>query len=242
MAWQRVLVVEDGFGVGGMVRYALGQSSGPEADVEVVGTAAALESVRGDPPDLVVIDALPPSQAGFDLCGALRASAAGARVPIIFTAPRLSEADRVLALDLGADDCLARPFGVHEFAARARALARRGKSWSGQPAVYRCDGLEADFARVAVVADGRPVNLTRRELLLLQALIASRGRVLSRGQLIERMWPEDDAVKPRTVDVHIGRLRAKLGALSARIETVPGIGYRFVHRAPAAPSAAPEAA
>ena len=224
---KRILVVEDGLAVAGLVRYALEHNGG--ADVDVVGTAAALEWVRDDPPDLVVIDVPLPGEAGLDLCGRLRTSATGAEVPIIVTAPRLTEADRVLALDLGADDCLARPFGVHEFAARARALARRRTSRSGRPGIYRGAGLVADFARVAVVADGKAVDLTRREFLLLQELIANRDRVLSRGQLIERVWPDDLAVKQRTVDVHVGRLRAKLGSVSARIETVSGIGYRFVH-------------
>ena len=216
--------------VAGLVRYALEQNGG--ADVDVVGTAAALEWVRDDPPDLIVIDVPLPNEAGLDLCGRLRTSATGAEVPIIVTAPRLTAADRVLALDLGADDCLTRPFGVHEFAARARALARRRRTLrSGRPGIYRGAGLVADFARVAVVADGKAVDLTRREFLLLQELIANRDRVLSRGQLIERVWPDELAVRRRTVDVHVGRLRAKLGSVSARIETMSGIGYRFVHEA-----------
>lgn len=226
-AARRILVVEDGLAVAGLVRYALEQNGA--ADVEVVGTAAALEWVRDDPPDLIVIDVPLPNEAGLDLCGRLRTSANGAEIPIIVTAPRLTEADRVLALDLGADDCLIRPFGVHEFAARTRALARRRTSRSGLPGVYRGAGLVADFARVAVVADGKAVDLTRREFLLLQELIANRDRVLSRDQLLARVWPDDYVVKPRTVDVHVGRLRAKLGSVAARIETVFGIGYRFVH-------------
>lgn len=211
----------------GLVRYALEQNGG--ADVEVVGTAAALEWVRDDPPDLIVIDVPLPNEAGLDVCGRLRTSVNGAEIPIIVTAPRMTEADRVLALDLGADDCLTRPFGVHEFAARTRALARRRTSRSGRPGVYQGPGLVADFARVAVVAEGKAVDLTRREFLLLQELIANRDRVLSRDQLIARVWPDDHTVKQRTVDVHIGRLRAKLGSVAARIETVFGIGYRFVH-------------
>lgn len=226
-AARRILVVEDGFAVAGLVRYALEQNGG--ADVDVVGTAAALEWVRDDPPDLIVIDVPLPNEAGLDVCGRLRTSANGAEIPIIVTAPRLTEADRVLALDLGADDCLTRPFGVHEFAARTRALVRRRTSRSGRPAIYRGAGLIADFARVAVVADGKAVDLTRREFLLLRELIANRDRVLSREQLLARVWPDDYVVKPRTVDVHVGRLRAKLGSVSARIETVFGLGYRFVH-------------
>ena len=227
---KRILVVEDSFAVAGLVRYALEQNGG--ADVDVVGTASALECVREDPPELIVIDLPLPNEAGLDLCGRLRASVAGAEVPIIMTAPQLTESDRVLALDLGADDCLTRPFGVHEFAARVRALARRRTSRSDRPGIYRGAGLVADFARVAVVADGKAVDLTRREFLLLQELIANRDRVLSRGQLIERVWPDDQAVMQRTVDVHVGRMRAKLGSVSARIETVFGIGYRFVHQQP----------
>lgn len=223
----RVLVVEEGFAVVGLVRYALGQNGG--ADVEVVGTSeAALEWVRDESPDLIVIDLSLPNKDGLDLCRRLRAGPYSADVPIIVTSPRLTEADRVLALDLGADDCVTRPFGVHEFAARARAVARRRTTLADQPNVYESARLVADFARVAVAVDGQPVELTRREFLLLRELIANRDRVLSRDRLIERVWPGDHHVRQRTVDVHIGRLRAKLGPVAPQIETVFGIGYRFV--------------
>ena len=226
-AARRILVVEEGFAVGGLVRYALGQGGG--AEVEVVGTPeVALQWVRDESPDLIVIDIAPPNREGLDLCRRLRAGPEGADVPIIVTSPRLTEADRVLALDLGADDCLTRPFGVHEFAARARAVRRRRTPRPDQPNVYEGARLVADFVRVAVAVDGGAVDLTRREFLLLWELIASRDRVLSRDRLIERVWSGDRYVSPRTVDVHIGRLRAKLGPAAQQIETVFGLGYRFV--------------
>ena len=231
-AGRRVLVVEDGFSVAGLVRYALGQNGG--AEVEVVGTAAAaLEWVRVEAPDLIVIDVALPNQAGLDLCRRLRATSHGSDVPIIVTSARLSEADRVLALDLGADDCMTRPFGIQEFAARARAVSRRRATQVAQPSVYEGSRLVADFARVSVMIDGEEIDLTRREFLLLHELISHRNRVLSRNQLIDRIWPDDHFVKPRTVDVHIGRLRAKLGPAADQIETVFGIGYRFVDQASA---------
>ena len=226
-AARRILVVEEGFAVGGLVRYALGQGGG--AEVEVVGTPeVALQWVRDESPDLIVIDIAPPNREGLDLCRRLRAGPEGADVPIIVTSPRLTEADHVLALDLGADDCLTRPFGVHEFAARARAVRRRRTPRPDQPNVYEGARLVADFVRVAVAVDGRAVDLTRREFLLLWELIASRDRVLSLDRLIERVWSGDRYVSPRTVDVHIGRLRAKLGPAAQQIETVFGLGYRFV--------------
>ena len=229
----RVLVVEDGFAVAGLVRYALGQNGG--ADVEVVGTAAAaLKWVRDEAPDLIVIDLALPNQAGLDLCRRLRATAHGTDVPIIVTSARLTEADRVLALDLGADDCLTRPFGVQEFAARARAVSRRRAAQAAQPSAYEGSRLVADFARVSVMLDGEEIDLTRREFLLLRELISHRNRVLSRNQLLDRIWPDDHLVKPRTVDVYIRRLRAKLGPAADQIETVFGVGYRFVDQASAA--------
>jgi DNA-binding response OmpR family regulator len=227
---RRVLVVQEDFAVAGLVRYALAQEGG--ADVEVVGTGeAALDYVREDPPDLVVVDVALPTESRLDLCRRLRANARGADVPIIVTSARLSEADRVLALDLGADDCLTRPFGLQEFAARARAVSRRRTSRADRLTVYSGARLSADFSRVAITVDEKPVQLTRREFYLLQQLIVNRNRVLTREQLIERLWPDDRNVSPRTVDVHMGRLRAKLGPAGAQIETVFGIGYRFVEGA-----------
>ena len=142
---------------------------------------------------------------------------------------RTSEADRVAGLDLGADDYVTKPFSLRELSARVRAvLRRRNGQVSSQAAVYEGRHLRADFDAVAISIDGEPVRLTRREFELLKYLVENRNRVISRDRLLERVWGYDRFIETRSVDVHIGRLRAKLGPAGAQIETVVGLGYRFV--------------
>jgi DNA-binding response OmpR family regulator len=143
---------------------------------------------------------------------------------------RTGESDRVTGLDAGADDYITKPFSIRELAARVRAVLRRGRSddLPAAPLVYRGAHLVADFDAVAVAVDGVSVRLTRREFELLRHLVENRGRVLSRDRLLERVWGYDRLIETRSVDVHVGRLRAKLGAAGKQIETVVGLGYRFV--------------
>ena len=143
---------------------------------------------------------------------------------------KTSESDRVNGLDVGADDYVTKPFSLRELAARVRAVLRRGKSEDGAPtaAVYRGRFLTADFEAVAVSVEGQAVRLTRREFELLRYLVENRNRVLSRDRLLERVWGYDRLIETRSVDVHVGRLRGKLGPVGRQIETVVGLGYRFV--------------
>jgi DNA-binding response OmpR family regulator len=166
---------------------------------------------------------------GTDVCRILRARPASARVPIIMLTARTGAHDRVLGLDLGADDYVTKPFSLRELAARVRAVLRRGSAGPHtRAAVYRGKQLVADFDAVSVSVNGDPVRLTRREFELLQYLVANRNRVLSRDRLLERVWGFDRAIETRSVDVHVGRLRSKLGPAGGQIETVVGLGYRFV--------------
>jgi DNA-binding response OmpR family regulator len=142
---------------------------------------------------------------------------------------RTSEDDRVAGLDLGADDYVTKPFSLRELSARVRAvLRRRLGNAASQVAIYRGAHLVADFDAVSVAVDGQPVRLTRREFELLRYLVENRNRVLSRDRLLERVWGYDQSIETRSVDVHVGRLRSKLGTAGAQIETVVGLGYRFV--------------
>ena len=142
---------------------------------------------------------------------------------------RTAESDRVTGLDLGADDYVTKPFSLRELAARVRAvLRRRQQASAGGANVYAGAHLMADFDAVAIAVDGAPVRLTRREFELLRFLVENRNRVLSRDRLLERVWGYDRFIETRSVDVHVGRLRAKLGAAGQQIETVVGLGYRFV--------------
>jgi DNA-binding response OmpR family regulator len=186
--------------------------------------------------DLVILDLNLPVLSGSDVCRLLSQRPATAGIPIIMLTARTSEGDRVSGLDLGADDYVTKPFSLRELAARVRAvLRRRGGplAEAPRPQVYRGARLVADFDAISIEVDGRAVRLTRREFELLQFLVQNRNRVLSRDRLLERVWGYDRFVETRSVDVHVGRLRAKLGAAGPQIETVVGLGYRFIDAATA---------
>jgi two-component system, OmpR family, alkaline phosphatase synthesis response regulator PhoP len=151
------------------------------------------------------------------------------RMPIIILTARTSESDRVTGLDAGADDYVTKPFSLRELAARVRAVLRRPQTTAeARAAVFRGRHLMADFDAVAIEVDGHEVRLTRREFDLLRFLVENKNRVLSRDRLLERVWGYNRNVETRSVDVHVGRLRAKLGTAGDQIETVVGLGYRFV--------------
>ncbi len=226
----RILVVEDEHDIAGLIKHALDRE--PNTTVEVVSSGdAALARVADAAPDLIVLDLNLPVLSGFEVCRILRSRPATRQVPIIMLTARATEVDRVSGLDLGADDYVTKPFSLRELAARVRAVLRRPR---GIPAereashVYRGKHLTTDFEAVDVRVDGAPVRLTRREFELLKCLVENRGRVLSRDRLLERVWGYDRLIETRSVDVHVGRLRAKLGVAGPQVETVVGLGYRFV--------------
>jgi DNA-binding response OmpR family regulator len=224
----RILVVEDETDIAQLIKHTLERAGG--ASVDVVGTGeAALKAVGDAPPDLLILDLNLPVVDGTEVCRLLRARPATATLPIIMLTARTGETDRVSGLDLGADDYVTKPFSLRELAARVRAVLRRkpGAKPSGM-ALYRGRHLIADFDAVAVTVDGEPIRLTRREFELLRCLVENRNRVLSRDRLLERVWGYDQFIETRSVDVHVGRLRSKLGSAGRQIETVVGLGYRFV--------------
>src|SRR5688572_17200504 len=200
--------------------------------IDVVSTGdAALKAVSERAPDLMILDLNLPVLGGLEVCRILRSRPATARVPIIMVTARTSETDRITGLDVGADDYITKPFSVRELSARVRAALRRGRPDDAARAlsdVYRGKHLIADFDAVSVTVDGAQVRLTRREFELLKYLVENRNRVLSRDRLLERVWGYERMVETRSVDVHVGRLRAKLGFAGQQIETVVGLGYRFV--------------
>lgn len=224
----RVLVVEDEHDIAALIKHTLERSG--DAEVEIVSSGdTALRAAAELPPDLVILDLNLPVLSGTEVCRILRARPATATTPILMLTARTSEADRVAGLDLGADDYVSKPFSLRELAARVRALLRRSRQ-AGTPAasVYQGNHLHADFDAVAVSVDGEPVRLTRREFELLRFLVDNKNRVLSRDRLLERVWGYERSIETRSVDVHVGRLRAKLGTAGTQIETVVGLGYRFV--------------
>ena len=228
-----VLVVDDEPDIAGLIKHGL--ERGGDVEVEIVTTGdGALKSVTERTPDLIVLDLNLPVLSGLEVCRILRSRTATARVPIIILTARTSESDRVTGLDVGADDYITKPFSLRELAARVRAVLRRGRTEpanglrGAEALVYRGKHLLADFDAVAVSVEGEPVRLTRREFELLRYLVENRNRVLSRDRLLERVWGYDRLVETRSVDVHVGRLRSKLRQAGRQIETVVGLGYRFV--------------
>jgi len=227
----RVLVVEDEPDVAHLIKHTLERSGDLRVDIASAGDMA-LHAVSGAAPDLVILDLNLPVLSGLEVCRIMRARPNTQQVPIIMLTARAGEGDRVAGLELGADDYISKPFSPRELAARVRAVLRRGgreqEAKRPSPIVYRGKHLHADFEAVSVTVDGDPVRLTRREFELLRHLVENRNRVQSRDRLLERVWGYERMVETRSVDVHVGRLRGKLGAAGRQIETVVGLGYRFV--------------
>jgi DNA-binding response OmpR family regulator len=227
----RVLVVEDEHDIAGLIKHTLERAGDLEVEIAAAGDAA-LKAVTDRVPDLVILDLNLPILSGIEVCRILRTRPDTAHIPIIMLTARASEADRVTGLEIGADDYIVKPFSPRELAARVRAVLRRDRanhpSGVASAPVYHGKHLLADFDAVSVSVDGEPIRLTRREFELLRYLVENRNRVLSRDRLLERVWGYDQSIETRSVDVHIGRLRGKLGAAAGQIETVVGLGYRFV--------------
>jgi DNA-binding response OmpR family regulator len=221
-----VLIIEDDPDIAENLRYNL-ERDGLEtrvASTGELGLAAALDA--RNPPSLIILDLMLPGMSGTELCRRLRREVATRRTPIIILTARTSEVDRVAGLDLGADDYITKPFSVRELMARVRAVLRRVDETS--VACYEDDHLMIDFADMRVMCDGASVKLTRKEFSLLATLAKSSGRVATRQQLLDNVWGYEYYGDTRTLDVHIRRLRHKLGACGDCIETVVGVGYRFV--------------
>lgn len=224
----RVLVVEDENDIAGLIKHTLERSGDAIVDVAASGDQA-LKLASEQQVDLIILDLNLPVLGGLEVCRLLRGRPETARTPIIMLTARSSESDRVVGLDAGADDYVTKPFSPRELAARVRAVLRRGRpEEEGPPPIYRGQHLVADFDAISIAVDGIAVRLTRREYELLRYLVENRNRVLSRDRLLERVWGYDRMIETRSVDVHVGRLRSKLGTAGKQIETVVGLGYRFV--------------
>jgi DNA-binding response OmpR family regulator len=185
-----------------------------------------LEGILDSPPDLVILDLNLPDLDGLGVCRELRETPAVADLPIIILTARVTESDRVLGLDLGADDYITKPFSLRELRSRIRALLRRRSLDGGVPEdSYQDSRIDVDRGAMEVKLNGEPVRLTMREFELLWYLVTTRPRVASRESILERVWGLSSEIETRTVDVHVRALRKKLG--SDAIETVIGAGYRF---------------
>ncbi len=221
-----VLVVEDEPDIRNLIVLHLSREgfrcrtakSGPEA----------LREARAATPDLVILDLMLPDLDGLEVCRRLRSDAATATIPIIMLTAKADEVDRVVGLEMGADDYVVKPFSPKELIARVRAVLRRARP-ATEARVLRAGAVTIDPMRHQVDVAGTAVELTPKEFDLLRALVEAAGRVLSREQLLERVWgyTRGGDIESRTVDVHVRRLRAKLGDTGRRIATLKGVGYRF---------------
>ncbi|MGB8509314.1 MAG: response regulator transcription factor [Pyrinomonadaceae bacterium] len=220
-----VLIVEDDPDIAESLRYNLEREGLAVrlAETGEKGLAAALD--KKSPPILMILDVMLPGMSGTELCRRLRREPSTRRTPIIMLTARTSEADRVAGLDLGADDYISKPFSVRELMARVRAVLRRANE--SATAAYEDERLQIDFDEMRVSCDGVPVKLARKEFGLLSALVRAAGRVLTRQQLLDGVWGYEYYGDTRTLDVHVRRLRQKLGACDDCVETVIGVGYRF---------------
>lgn len=192
----------------------------------------ALRSVKNDKPGLVILDLMLPEISGIDVARSIRSDPATARLPIIMLTARGGEVDRVLGLEMGADDYVTKPFSIREVMARVRAVMRRAESPSRDrdEETFSQGGLFINFTTHMVTLDGSPVELSPTEFKLLRFLTRRPGRVYSREQILDQVWDDDAFVEPRTVDVHIRRLRSRIEDDSANpryILTVRGMGYKF---------------
>src|SRR4030095_4136825 len=231
---QKILVVEDEPDIRKLVQYNLTQERFKVLEAE--DGEQALKIVQRDKPNLLILDLMLPGLSGIELCRILRDRSDTAKLPILMLTAKAGETDRVLGLEMGADDYLTKPFSPRELVARVRAILRRAASAAETEPLpaYDKGGLKIDFATYEVFVRGKNVKLTLKEFELLRFLVQNPNRVLSRDQLLDRVWGGETFVTPRTVDVHIRRLRKAIEKDDSHprwILTLRGVGYKFDEKA-----------
>jgi DNA-binding response OmpR family regulator len=226
----RVLVVEDEPDVAELIRFNLHKEG---YEVTVLGNGGdAIRHAREGQPDVVLLDIMVPQLNGWEVCRRLKQDPDTRRIPVIMVTGRVDEGDKVLGFELGADDYVTKPFSPRELIARVRAVTRRGRLTAGadKKRQVKAGDLEIDRERFEVRMKGRPVELTPKEFELLATLAGAPGRVFGREELLDLVWGHDGFAEPRTVDVHVARLRGKFIAAKLSepgVETVRGVGYRY---------------
>lgn len=221
----RILAVDDEPDLLELVRVGLTQAG---YSVETASTGKeALTALRRAAPDLLVLDVMLPDLTGIELCSRIRADQRLASVPIIMLTAKSEEIDRVVGLEVGADDYITKPFSPRELALRVRAVLRRRTAPDDRLRVVEHGALRVDPEAHRVSVAGVEIVLTAKEFQLLLALMTRPGRVMTRERLLDEVWGSDITVTSRTIDTHLKRLREKLGDAGSMVETVRGVGYRF---------------
>lgn len=223
---QKILVVEDELDALELVSFNL-KAAGYEVLTAVDGLEAIKKAKHSDP-QLILLDLMLPEIDGLEVCKILRRDPVLEEVPIIMLTAKATEIDRILGLELGADDYITKPFSPRELLLRIKNLLGRKQSQSRKAEQLKIGDLLIDLPRHLVQVAQRRVDLTATEFKLLVTLVSRRGRVLTREQLLKDVWEYDVLIDSRTVDTHMRRLREKLGSASMSLETVRGVGYRFV--------------
>ena len=222
---RRVLLIEDDGDIAEAIVYQL-EKTGLQARVARTGEEG-LEAVRKGV-DLVLLDLNLPGMDGLEVCRMIRRQQTIAHVPIIIVSARADEVDRVLGLEMGADDYVVKPFSLKELAARVKVALRRAGAGVEAPQGYRDENWEIEFDAYVVRYRGEEVRLTHKEFELFRYMVERPGRVLTRERLLERVWGWESEIDARSIDAHIRRLRLKLGPARHHVETLVGLGYRFV--------------
>ncbi len=221
----RILAIDDEPDLLELVRVGLTQAG---YVVETAGTGnEALAALRRAPPDLILLDVMLPDLTGTELCSRIRADQRLAAVPIIMLTAKSEEIDRVVGLEVGADDYVTKPFSPRELALRVRAVLRRRAPSGERVRVVEHGSLRVDPESHRASVSGHEIVLTAKEFQLLLALMTRPGRVMTRERLLDEVWGSDITVTSRTIDTHLKRLREKLGEAGSLVETVRGVGYRF---------------
>jgi two-component system phosphate regulon response regulator PhoB len=224
----RILLVEDEPDILGLLQYHF-QEQGYSTFTAEDG-ATALDQLRRQRPDLVILDLMLPDMHGLTLCKRIRSDPEMENLPVLMLTALGQEEDRVTGFKTGADDYVVKPFSPRELLLRVESLLSRTYGRSAEQAedmVYEWEGMRVELGSYRVLVDGGDAGLTTTEFSLLKALLGAHGRVLSREQLLERVWGYEFAGYDRTVDTHLHRMRHKLGPYAACIQTVRGVGYRF---------------
>jgi two-component system alkaline phosphatase synthesis response regulator PhoP len=230
VAMTRILIVEDDPDIAELVGRYLDKAG--FTTERVVSGREAIATIAAKPPDLVVLDLMLPLVDGLEVCRVVRSDPKSSAVPIIMLTARADEAERIVGLELGADDYLGKPFSPNELVARVRALLRRAQRVPSTATTMSYGPIVVDTERHLVSSDGQDVTLTAKEFLLLEYLFQHRGRVLSRDVLLTDVWGYRYTGGTRTVDVHVRRLREKLPMLADAIVTVKQFGYKLLDPAP----------
>lgn len=186
-----------------------------------------LEAVHKKNPDLIILDLMLPGISGIELCKMLKADEKTSSIPIIMLTAKSEEADKVVGLEIGADDYITKPFSMKELVARIKTVLKRYGKKEDVQKIIKYPGLEIDSDSHSVKVNGKEIDLTAKEFLLLEYLAKNPEKVFSRDKLLDLVWGIDVAIETRTIDVHIRRLRDKLGKLAKYIKTLHGVGYKF---------------